>query len=140
MVVWSYQAKKHVGVADQFLRGDLVGGEEPHCLPLAQDDIFLAGVGAAGEHMEADPSPVTTDLFHHPVKLKDSGQAGLLKQFAVGGGYRVFPGFQPSTRRCPPAWFRVRIVTAMLHQHSPDPVGENNDRDLFDDLHTTDPR
>jgi hypothetical protein len=34
----------------------------------------------------------------------------------------------------------VRIVTAMLHQHSPDPVGENNDRDLFDDLHATDHR
>jgi hypothetical protein len=90
--------------------------------------------------MEADPNPVATDLFHYPVKLKDSGQPGLLKQFAMGGGYRVFPGFQPSTRRRPPAWFRVRIVTAMLHQHSPDPVGENNDRDLFDDLHATDPR
>ena len=63
----------------------------------SQDDIFLAGVGAAGEHMEADPSPVSTDLFHHPVKLKDSGQTGLLEQFAVCPGPRCKLVFRAST-------------------------------------------
>jgi hypothetical protein len=136
----SYQAEKHVGVADQFLRGNLVRSEEPHCLPLAQDDVFLTGVGTAREHMEADPGSVGVELFHHPVQLKDSGQPGLLEQLTVGGCRRVLPGFQPSARRRPPARFGVRIATAVLHQHPPGAVGENNNRDLFDDLHASDAR
>jgi hypothetical protein len=133
--MWSDQAQEFRGTAGQVLRGNLLDGKELHRQPLAQNDIFLAGVSATGEHVESDPSPVRTDLIHHPGKLKDSGQPGLLEQFAVGGTHGVFPRLEPSARRCPPTWFYMCIVIAVLHQHPPGTIGENNDRDLAGDLH-----
>jgi hypothetical protein len=140
VVAWSHQAQKPLGLADQILRGDLLHGEEPHCQSLTQHNIFLTGVSAAGEHVEPDPCPVSTDLFHHPVKLKDSSQPRLLNQFAVGGTRSVFPRLEPSARWCPPARFHMRIVTAVLHQHPTGTVCQNNDRNLVGNPHPTDPR
>jgi hypothetical protein len=66
-------------------------------------------------------------------------QPGLLQQLTVGSGQGVLPRLDQSARRPPPSRLHTLVRATMLHQHPPNPVGEDDDRNFVSDLHARRP-
>jgi len=102
---------------------DHVERDEDHPLPLAADDVGVAGDGPDGEQLElvGAAAAVAAELPHtQRLELTGvDGEAGLLGQLAHGRVDEALAGLQVASGVAPSTGLVHRVGVTFLHQQAP---------------------